>query len=302
MRIVSLLPAGTEIVAALGCEADLVGISHECDYPTGILHLPRVTRTSVDSSVSGARIDAQVRQLQAEGKPVIALEGKVLEALAPDLIITQDLCEVCAVADGAVYRLADAMDSPPQIIPLSARDLGGILEDVRTVGRAVGREAAADEVVRSLEMRLQQPDGADGSPARPMRRVLCVEWLDPLYLAGHWVPELVRAAGGEDVGAEPGAHSTRRSWGDVAALKPDVVLVMLCGFGLDRSEQELGELQHPIARQLLADTETWILDGNSYTSRPGPRVVDGAVRIRAALQGQEMDGLRRYAITGAQSG
>jgi iron complex transport system substrate-binding protein len=233
---------------------------------------------------------------------VIALEGKVLEALAPELILTQDLCEVCAVADGAVYRLADAMDSPPQIIPLGARDLGGILADIRTVGRAVGREAAADEVIRNLETRLRQPNGADGSPTRPKRRVLCVEWLDPLYLAGHWVPELVRAAGGEDVGAEPGAHSTRRSWDDAVALKPEVVLVTLCGFGLDRSEEELRELRHPIARQLLADTEAWILDGNSYTSRPGPRVVDGAVRIRAALQGQEMDGLRRYAPTDARSG
>src|SRR6187399_588000 len=124
MRIVSLLPAGTEIVTALGCETLLVGISHECDYPASILQLPRVTRTPVDTSLSSARIDAQVREIQAEGKPVIALEAGVLETLAPDLILTQDLCEVCAVADGEVYRLADTMSSPPEIVPLRARDLG----------------------------------------------------------------------------------------------------------------------------------------------------------------------------------
>jgi len=149
MRIVSLLPAGTEIVAALGCETLLVGVSHECDYPASILQLPRVTRTPVDSSLSSARIDAQVREIQAEGKPVIALDAGVLETLAPDLILTQDLCEVCAVADGEVYRLADTMTSPPEIVPLRARDLGGILEDIRTVGRAVGMVKAAEDWFRS---------------------------------------------------------------------------------------------------------------------------------------------------------
>ncbi|HEU5154105.1 MAG TPA: BtuF-related (seleno)protein [Gemmatimonadales bacterium] len=299
MRIVSLLPAGTEIVAALGCEGRLVGISHECDYPASILHLPRVTRTAVDSSLASSRIDAQVREIQAEGKPVIALEASVLDTLAPDLILTQDLCEVCAVADGEVYRLADRMVSPPQIVPLRARDLDGILDDIRTVGRAVGMEEAAEELVQSLELRLRE---INDSSHRPRRRVLCIEWLDPLYFAGHWVPELVQVAGGEEVGAKPGAHSTRRTWTEAGALKPDTLLVMLCGFGVERSEEELAALQDPVAAKLLADTETWVLDGNSYTSRPGPRVVDGAIRIRAALDGHDMDGLRRYAPTGARSG
>ncbi|HSE67023.1 MAG TPA: ABC transporter substrate-binding protein [Gemmatimonadales bacterium] len=299
MRIVSLLPAGTEIVAALGCEGYLVGISHECDYPASIHHLPRVTRTAVDSSLASSRIDAQVREIQAEGKPVIALEASVLETLAPDLILTQDLCEVCAVADGEVYRLAERMVSAPQIVPLRARDLSGILEDIRTVGSAVGMEEAAGEVVRSLERRLREIDDASH---QLRRRVLCIEWLDPLYFAGHWVPELVEVAGGDDVGAKPGAHSTRRLWSEAVALKPDILLVMLCGFGVERSEEELAELQDPIAARLLADIETWVLDGNSYTSRPGPRVVDGAIRIRAALTGQQMDGLQRYAPTGARSG
>jgi iron complex transport system substrate-binding protein len=304
MRIVSLLPAGTEIVAALGGETLLVGISHECDYPASILQLPRVTRTPVDSSLSSARIDAQVREIQAEGRPVIALEAGVLETLAPDLILTQDLCEVCAVADGEVYRLADTMTSPPEIVPLRGRDFGGILKDIRTVGYAAGMVKAAEELVQSLELRLRQlsEDGLDDPGLRARRRVLCIEWLDPLYFAGHWVPQLVQAAGAEDVGARPGAHSTQRSWSEAVVLKPNLLLVMLCGFGVDRSEEELASVRNPVAVQLLTDTETWILDGNSYTSRPGPRVVDGAIRIRAALQGQEMEGLRRYAPTGARSG
>jgi len=304
MRIVSLLPAGTEIVTALGCETLLVGISHECDYPASILQLPRVTRTPVESSLSSARIDAQVREIQAEGKPVIALEAGVLETLAPDLILTQDLCEVCAVADGEVYRLADTMSSPPEIVPLRARDLGGILEDIRTVGRAVGLAKAAEELVQSLELKLRllSEDGLDDSGLGPRRRVLCIEWLDPLYFAGHWVPELIHAAGGTDVGARPGAHSTQRSWLEAVRLRPDLLLVMLCGFGVDRTEEELVGVRDSDAVKLFADTETWIIDGNSYTSRPGPRVVDGAIRIRAALQAHEMDGLRRYAPTGARSG
>jgi iron complex transport system substrate-binding protein len=304
MRIVSLLPAGTEIVAALGCETLLVGISHECDYPASILQLPRVTRTPVDSSLSSARIDTQVREIQAEGKPVIALEAGVLETLAPDLILTQDLCEVCAVADGEVYRLADTMTSPPEIVPLRARDLGGILEDIQTVGRAVGMVKAAAELVQSLQLRLRRvsADGFEDSRLRTRRRVICIEWLDPLYFAGHWVPQLVHAAGGEDVGARSGAHSTQRSWSEALVIKPDLLLVMLCGFGVDRSEEELAGVRDPHALKLLADTETWILDGNSYTSRPGPRVVDGAIRIRAALHAEEMEGLRRYAPTDARSG
>jgi iron complex transport system substrate-binding protein len=196
------------------------------------------------------------------------------------------------------------MTSPPEIVPLRARDLGGILEDIRTVGRALGMVKAGEELVQNLELKLRQlsEDGLDDPGLRARRRVLCIEWLDPLYFAGHWVPQLVHAAGAEDVGARPGAHSTQRSWSEALVLKPNLLLVMLCGFGVDRSEEELADMRDPHGLKLLADTETWVLDGNSYTSRPGPRVVDGAIRIRAALQAQEMEGLRRYAPTGARSG
>jgi len=291
MRVVTLLPAATEIVAALGGAEHLVGISHECDFPPALLHLPRVTTTPVDVAAPGAAIDAEVRRLRAEGRPVIAVDAERLRTLRPDLIVTQGLCEVCAVADGEVRRLADALAPPPLVLALRATTLAGIFEDIRAVARAIALDDEADELVAGLASRLgrlraRRPAG------RP--RVLCIEWLDPLYLAGHWVPELVEAAGGEAIGAAPGSHSARWEWDELPAVRPDVVAVTLCGFGVERARQELAAVAAPAARGFLEARPVWILDGNAYTSRPGPRVVDGAERLQAMLQGREAAGLSRW--------
>jgi len=275
LRVVSLLPAGTEIVAALGAEGRLVGISHECDFPASITHLPRITWTPVDPNASSGEIDRAVRGLQGDGRPVIAVDAESLRKLAPDLILTQGLCEVCAVADGEVYRLADTLDTSPEILSLSASNVAGIMNDIRAVASALDLSDEADELVGGLEYRLQRLR-TTAPPTPP--RVACVEWLDPIYLAGHWVPELVSAAGGIDVGAEPGAHSVRISAEDYKALEPDLVLVMLCGFGVERAKKELALTPLP---DLGAPVS--FIDGNAYTSRPGPRVVDGAIRIQEAL-------------------
>ena len=290
-RVVTLLPAATEIVAALGGSASLVGVSHECDYPPAVQRLPRLTGTRIDRAAPQALIDHEVRQLSAEGRPVIAVDGEALRRLAPDLIVTQGLCEVCAVADGEVHRLARLLDPPPEIISLSATTLPGIWLDIRRIGDALGLADEAEELVLALESRLRRL-GRSPLPGTP--RVVCVEWLEPLYLAGHWVPELIAAAGGRDVGALPGAHSARQEWNDVAALRPDVVLVALCGFGVERAGRDLDELADADALATLRRAEVWLLDGNAYTSRPGPRVVDGAERIRDALEGHEGPGLRRW--------
>ena len=288
----TLLPAATEIVAALGAVGSLVGVSHECDYPPAVRELPRLTTTPIDPGAPASRIDAEVRRLRAEGRPVIGVDGGILRALAPDLILTQGLCEVCAVADGEVHRLARLLDPPPTVVSLLATTLAGISLDIRRVGEALGRSAEAEGLVLDLEARLARL--ALAPPPGIPRRVVCIEWLEPLYVAGHWVPELIAAGGGRDVGAEPGAHSARRDWSEVAALDPDLVLVALCGFGVERARRDLDALTDAEARGVLAQAEVWLLDGNAYTSRPGPRVVEGAERIHAALEGRELPGLSRW--------
>jgi iron complex transport system substrate-binding protein len=275
----------------LGGAGSLVGISHECDYPPSVQHLPRVTTTPVDIHGPGASIDAEVRRLRDSGRPVIGIDARRLQELEPDLIITQELCEVCAVSDGEAHRLASAMGSAPRVLSLAARDLDGIWSDIRAVGAALDLGDDADELVLGLSSRLSRIR-ASRPPART--RVLCVEWLEPLYLAGHWVPELVAAAGGQDVGAEPGSHSARREWRELSSLRPEYIVVMLCGFGIDRARQELNAMRDPDALDLMRNVPTWLIDGNAYTSRPGPRVVDGAARIQSAIEGRSAGDVERW--------
>jgi iron complex transport system substrate-binding protein len=295
MRVVTLLPAATEIVAALGGADQLVGISHECDYPDWVQRLPRVTTTSVEAHSSGRVIDAEVRRLRSSGRPVIAIDADQLATLAPDLIITQELCEVCAVSGGEVHRLANVLHQRPRVMSLGARDLAGIWSDISEVGKALDLEAEAEELVFGLKSRLRR---LGGSTAGLHAKVLCIEWLDPPYLAGHWVPELVAAAGGKDIGAEPGSHSARSDWEELSRLRPDHIVVMLCGFGVARARTELDALEDPDARELMRRVPTWIIDGNAYTSRPGPRVVDGAVRIRSALLEQPAPDVESWQAVG----
>ena len=291
MRVIALLPAATEIVAALGAAGQLVGISHECDYPKSILGLPRVTTTTVNVQGSGAAIDSEVRSLSASGNPVISIDAVELQRLSPDLIITQSLCDVCALADGEVHRLGATLKVAPQILSLDARDVPGIWSDIQQVGGALDLADDAEELVLGLESRLARLRSRHQS-AQP--RVVCIEWLDPLYLAGHWVPELVEAAGGQDVGARPGSHSTRRGWEQLTALEPDHALVMLCGFGIDRALRELQALTDRAALDFLRRTTVSIIDGNAYTSRPGPRIVDGAIRISSAVSRHPSQDVRRW--------
>ncbi len=290
MRVVTLLPAATEIVAAIGAADELVGISHECDWPLSVQHLPRATTTPIDRDAPSGAIDQAVRTALAAGRPVIAIDGDQLRELAPELIITQGVCEVCAVDDGQAYRIAEATPAPPGVISLRARTIEGIHDDIRLTGTMLGREAEADAVVRTMQQRLAE---VRRRATAPPVRVLCIEWLEPLFLAGHWVPELVEAAGGVDVGAAAGSHSVIRTWEEVTALDPEVVFILLCGMDVPRALRELERATDPRIRQFLASRPAWILDGNAYTSRPGPRVIDGAIRMQAAVQGQMMDGMMR---------
>jgi iron complex transport system substrate-binding protein len=296
-RVVSLLPGATEMVAALAPDA-LVALSHECDHPDLVRRLPRITSTPLDPSLSSDRIDARIRELRATGQPVIAVDAAALAAADPDVIITQDLCQVCAVADGQVHQLADALPRPVRVLSLTGRTLGGVLEDILRVGEVLERAPAAARLIAGLRHRLDRLRAS--APASPPR-VVCIEWLAPVYLAGHWVPDLVAAAGGVDVGARAGAHSAVSSWHAAAALEPDLVVIILCGFGVERARLELERVAQAAA-PLLDGRPTWLLDGNAYTSRPGPRLVDGAERLRSALVGAEGPGLARWPAEPVEAG
>jgi iron complex transport system substrate-binding protein len=289
-RVITLLPAATEIVAALGDQRLLVGISHECDYPPSVQHLPRVTTTAINPTAPSASIDRDVRRLRRSSLPVIAIDADQLRRLAPELIISQELCEVCAVSAGQVRRLAATLRPAPRVLALRARDLEGIWTDIITVGAALDLEDEAEELVLGLRSRLYR---LRASPTF-RSRVLCIEWLEPMYLAGHWVPELIDAAGGEDVGAVAGSHSARGEWAAVARTAPDCILIMLCGFGIERSRAELELLTDPDALELMGRVPTWIIDGNAYTSRPGPRIVDAISLIQSALRDQPRPGVERW--------
>lgn len=279
-RIISLLPGATEIVAALGAADRLVSISHECDFPEAVLHLPRITTTPIDPLAASGAIDAAVRDLVAHGRQVIEVDRDQLLTLAPDMIITQRLCDVCAVSDGVVMTLAEAMPVPPLVFVMTGTTLAGVAEDMRRLGVAIGREEAGDRLALNF---LGELAWIRSREARVTPSVVVIEWLDPLYLAGHWTPELVACAGGVDVGARPGDHSVRREWSDVIALDPDLVVLALCGFGPDRARMELSRMPEGEAKRWLMGRRLVIIDGNAWTSRAGPRLVEGARAIAAEL-------------------
>lgn len=275
-RVISLLPAATELVCALGARDSLVAISHECDYPDDVALLPRVTASAVDRDASSASIDAEVRLLSSSGKPVFALDAADIVRLAPTVILTQALCEVCAVSDGDVHDIATLVSPAPEIISLSGTTLDGIWEDFATVGVAIGRSAEATNLLTGIALRLRVVHERLKAAHAPRPRVAVIEWLDPLFVAGHWTPELVRRAGGVDVLADAGAHSVQLDIEQVRAAKPDVLLFAPCGFDVVRAERE--------ARALFANSEwswargcaSWAIDGNALTSRAGPRLADAA--------------------------
>ncbi len=281
MRVVSLLPAATEIVAALGAGSWLVGVSHECDFPPDIVRdLPRVTRTTIDTALPSGVIDSAVR---AAGAAATSIDTALLAQLQPDVIVGQTVCDVCAVGGDALTRALADWPARPHIVNLHAHTLEGALRDMLTVGDALDLRGEAEELVAGLRYRLHREQTGHASHlTSSLPRILVLEWLDPPYVAGHWVPELIAIAGGRDVGNTPGARSVTRSWAELVALDPDRVIVALCGFDVARAQRETGAVADVDARRLFARGVEF-LDGNAYTSRPGPRLVDAAEKLALML-------------------
>ncbi|PYO60148.1 MAG: cobalamin-binding protein [Gemmatimonadetes bacterium] len=293
MRVVSLLPAATEIVAALGALGRLVGVSHECDFPPEVRSLPRVTRTRIDLAMPSGAIDRALAEAKGSGVSPVEVDVDLVAHLRPDVLIGQSLCDVCAVGEGELARLVTTLIPTPWVVTLHAHTLDEVFLDIRKVGEVLELRDEAEELEAGLRYRLRrvgtqaQRSGKVGAQhAAPLRkpRVLVLEWVDPPYVAGHWVPELVALAGGQDVGGAPGEPSRPRPWDELVALAPDVVVVALCGFDIPRAQAELAAVTDRQARALLG-RRVEFLDGNAYTSRPGPRLVDAAEMLTRLILG-----------------
>ena len=271
MRIVSLVPHATELLFELGLGEDVVGVTHECDFPDEVRELEAVTRDVLAAGLSPAEIDAAVRARTKAGESIYELDEESVRELEPDLIVTQALCHVCAVSVDEVQALATTLPGPPRVVSLDPKTYGETLADVRTIAQATGsRDAALDLIARTARRADVVRLAVRGAP-RP--RVAALEWLDPVFVGGHWVPQLIEMAGGEDVLGFTGEPSRQATWEEVTAAQPEVVVVMPCGYDAARALAEAegfaGEL-----RALGAD-QVFAVNASAYFSRPGPRLIDG---------------------------
>lgn len=273
----SLLPSATEIVCALGLSDRLIGVTHECDYPEEIRSRPHVTSSLIDAdTLSGGDIDRAVRDSLADQETIYGLDSNLLADLQPDLILTQELCDVCAVGPPLVQRAVAELPHQPQVVSLEPRTLAEVFESIRLIGDLTGADVQARGLVDRLNGRLNRIRSS--LMGRPRVRVLTMEWIDPLFVGGHWVPEMVYLAGGLDVLGHQGEPSREASWQEAVEREPQVIVAMPCGFGLERSLRELTAATMPAEWQNLPAVwsgEVYAVDGSAYFSRPGPRLVDG---------------------------
>ncbi len=287
MKIASLLPSATEIVCALGLRESLVGISHECDFPPEVMGLPVLTTPKIDVTGDSAAIDAAVRHLLQEGLSIYRINTDVLRALQPDLIVTQEQCEVCAVSYREVVAATQQLlQQPAAIVSLRPVRLADIFDDMQRVADAAGCGGAGTELTQRLRARLDAVRRR-ATAVRSRPRVACLEWMDPLMAAGNWIPDLVELGGGTYELVQAGTPSRVLSWEELAASAPDVIVVMPCGFKLSQTRPELPRLlQRPEWRELPAvrNRRVYAVDGNAYLNRPGPRIVESAELLAGLIQ------------------
>jgi iron complex transport system substrate-binding protein len=279
MRIVSLVPSATETLFALGLGAEVAAVTHECDFPADALNLPKVTRDVIGPGLAPAAIDRAVRELTEQGRSIYELDEPGLLRLAPDLIVTQNLCSVCAVSADDVRAIAARMDPVPAIVSLDPHTLGEVLGDVRTLAQATGTKDAGVDLVQDAAARIDRVRVATRNA--PRRRVVLLEWLDPVFVGGHWVPQMIEYAGGEDLLGLPGQPSEQRTWDEVIAVRPEVVIVAPCGYEVERGYEEARTYADELAR--LGAERIVVADAAAWFSRPGPRLVDGLEWLGHAL-------------------
>lgn len=289
MRIVSLLPSATEILFALGLGDSVVGVTHECDFPPEATKKPALIRPWVNPSAAPAEIDRQVSDVVQRGKSIYAVDTELLASLSPDLIVTQDLCHVCAASPDDLATALTRLRKQPRVLSLTPHSLVDVWDDIQRIGEATGRKREGQALamtlqqrVAAIEMRATQMKAVHHMP-RP--RVVCLEWLDPFYVGGHWVPEMVAKAGGDDVFGRTGEPSFRVSAEQVAESVADVIIVMPCGYNLARAARESSAFRFPESWNHLPairEKRIYAVDANSYFSRPGPRLADGTA-ILASL-------------------
>jgi iron complex transport system substrate-binding protein len=285
MRVASLVPSATEMLFALGLGDDVVAVTHECDHPAAARALPHLTRTVLPPGLDPDEIDAAVKATVGEGQALYELDQERLAELAPDLIVTQAICDVCAVSYEDVVELAARLPGSPRVLQQDPSTLGEMLEDVIRLGEATGLEAEAHEMRGELEGRLAAVRAAVAGAGAP--RVIALEWLDPPYVGGHWIPEMVSIAGGDDVAGPPGLKSPEVSWGELSGLGPDVVVAMPCGLYLGDAHDQAHRYWERIAA--LGAGRVFAVDAASTFSRPGPRLVDGVELLGHVLHPDLVD-------------
>ena len=287
MRIVSLVPSATEMLFALGAGDDVVAVTHECDFPARAEELPKITRDLIGrENLAPDEIDAAVRTLTEQGRSIYALDEEALTDLAPDLIVTQSLCSVCAVSEDDVRAIAQRLDPVPEVVSLDPHTVGEVLGDARVLAKALGDENAGDELVNETADRIDRVKAATADVEhRP--RVAALEWLDPVFVAGHWTPQLIEWAGGEDVLGLSGEPSEQRSWEEVRAAQPEVVVLMPCGYDAERALVEADEYEDEL--RSLGAQRIVAVDATAWFSRPGPRLVEGLEALAALLHPDRFD-------------
>lgn len=291
MRIVSLLPSATEIICLLGLEQSLVGVTHECDYPSSVKSLPKVTRALIPAGSSSREIDALVRERLATDRALYTLDMSVLEELEPDLLVTQALCDVCAVAEAEVNAAACSLPGHPKVINLEPMSLEDIYNTIHQVGRVTCTEEGAKIEVEKLKQRVEKVRvRTENIPISDRPRTAFLEWIDPPFNGGHWNPGLVEIAGGVDVLGNAGLPSKTTSWEEIRSCQPDVLFIACCGFTVERTLLDIPILEAQPGWNDLPCVRTgriYVADGNAYFSRPGPRLVDSLEIMAHALHPEQ---------------